>query len=152
MAVIVTVLPAAFLLTFTTPFLSTVATFLLLVFQVTNLFFAFFGKMLVINLMDLPAAICLEIPLITIFLTVFLVCCVLFLLSVSFFCSIFILLSFCTKSISPSFKSISFLISASSISGFVAKAVAIFTFSFPSTLIVYPSAKYAINLALFLLL
>mgnify|MGYP007081485307 CR=1 FL=1 len=90
MAVIVTVLPAAFLLTFTTPFLSTVATFLLLVFQVTNLFFAFFGKMLVINLMDLPAAICLEIPLIAIFLIVFLDCCVFFLLSVSFFCSIFI--------------------------------------------------------------
>jgi len=105
-------------LIFTTPFLLTVATFLLLlVFQVTILFFAFFGEILAVNLIDLPAAICLEIPLIAIFLTVFLDCCVLFLLSVSFFCSIFILLSFCTKSTSPSFKLISFLISVSSILG-----------------------------------
>lgn len=117
MAVIVTVLPAALLLILTTPFLLTVATFLLLVFQVTILFFAFFGEILAVNLIDLPAAICLEIPLIAIFLTVFLDCCVLFLLSVSFFCSIFILLSFCTKSTSPSFKLISFLISVSSILG-----------------------------------
>lgn len=65
----VTVLPIPAFFKVTTPLEVTVAYFLLLVFHVTARFFAVVGVTVAVSLIFLPAAICLEIPVILILLT-----------------------------------------------------------------------------------
>ena len=72
-AVILTVLPPAFLFKVTTPFLSTVASLLLLVVHFNVLLVAFCGLIRVVNFIFLPAAIFVEIAEKLILFT--LICC-----------------------------------------------------------------------------